>query len=110
MHEPKKTVITDGIIRIYHDEEENHIFAEYYKINNKREGIFKKFNYEGNLSYICNYVNNRKNGDEFEYDNNNTLLCKTQYLNGKKNGEYIKYNPNRTIKEKIMYLNDKKMS
>jgi antitoxin component YwqK of YwqJK toxin-antitoxin module len=106
VHYQPKNQITDGVIRIHNHD--GSIYKEYYKINNKKEGPFKKFNLNGNLIYICNYVNNRKNGDEFcyNYDNHNILETKIQYCNGKKNGEVKHYDQNGNIKSIINFTND----
>jgi antitoxin component YwqK of YwqJK toxin-antitoxin module len=86
-------------------------YKEYYKINNKREGEFKKFNLNGDLIYICNYVNNRKNGEElnYYYNNPNVLESKTNYVNGKRNGIYIVYDERGEMINETFYIDDKEV-
>ncbi len=97
----------NGINYTYYSSGEK--LKEYYKINNKREGLFKKFNKKGELIYTCNYVNNRKNGEElyYYYDNPNILESKANYINGKRNGIYIIYDEDGKILEERFYVDDK---
>lgn len=97
----------NGVNYTYYETGEK--YKEYYKINNKREGVFKKFNKEGDLIYICNYVNNRKNGEEliYSYNNHNILESKINYVNGKKNGKFIYYDKNGNISQECIYIDDK---
>lgn len=100
-------IVSNGVNYTYYRTGEKR--KEYYKINNKREGPFKKFNKDGDLIYICNYTNNRKNGLELSYyeDNHTILESKINYVNGKKNGVCILYDEYGTIENQYVFLNDK---
>ena len=110
MNQIVSQIVSNGVNYTYYKTGEKR--KEYYKINNKREGPFKKFNKDGDLIYICNYTNNRKNGEELTYyDDNYTILeSKINYVNGKKNGVCILYDEYGTIENQYLYLNDEKQN
>lgn len=97
-------------------------------INNKREGIWKLYDYKGELDYIGNYINNLKEGlwkrylDEeiiqevnFKaglregqacYYSNGCLKSKYTYEHDKLNGKSIKYHSNLSISYISLFKNN----
>ena len=50
------------VVRTYHDDEKTKLREEYYEINGKKEGLYKKYYYNGQLEVICNYTDDKING------------------------------------------------
>jgi antitoxin component YwqK of YwqJK toxin-antitoxin module len=50
-------------IRKYSPDAKSQLKEEYYEVNGKKEGVYKSYHDNGQLSEICNYVNGKKNGE-----------------------------------------------
>jgi len=74
--------ITTGVIRTYHDHEETHIRQEYFILNNKKEGIYKSYHYNGQLWKEVNYIDDKKNGIYKSYHENGQLEEEVNYIDG----------------------------
>ena len=64
-----------------------HLYEEYCIINNKREGLYKKYYSNGQLWVIRNYIDGKLNGEYKTYVYGQlSSIC--NYIDGKENGEY----------------------
>ena len=54
---------------------------EYRLINNKIEGLYKRYHTNGQLWVICNYVDGKINGEYKEYSEDGILISHTLYEN-----------------------------
>ena len=75
------------VVKTYYDGGE--LKEEYLVINNKIEGLYKKYHITKKLWIICNYVNGKINGDEYIYNENGNLLFTTTYIDGIENTSFI---------------------
>ena len=55
-------MINAGVIRTYYDKEKTIMKEEYFKINDKKEGIYKEYMENGQLWEEVNYIDNKKHG------------------------------------------------
>lgn len=94
------------LIKIY-CEYTNVLEEEYYVVNGKKEGIYKKYYPDGSLRKTCFYLNNEINGDFIKFYENGTIKYKIPYVNGFKNGKYIRYYENGNIETEATYLNNR---
>ena len=75
----------EELVKTYHD---NGVLKErYYKVDNKIEGIYESWYYNGSKCIECTYVNNKKNGllivfSPYSSDKDQ----ESYYLNGKRHG------------------------
>jgi antitoxin component YwqK of YwqJK toxin-antitoxin module len=60
------------VVRTYYDddnddnddnEDKTELKEEYFEIDGKKEGIYKKYIHKNKLNCVCNYVNNKLNGE-----------------------------------------------
>lgn len=84
----------------------NTLEEEYYVVNGKKEGLYKKYYPDGSLRKTCFYLNDEINGDFIKFYQNGTLKYKIPYVNGYKNGKYIRYYENGNIETEATYLNN----
>lgn len=90
-----ETEILDGIVRKIYD---------YIEIREKKikHGIYKSYDYNGNIEYEIFYEMGRKNGNAKEYSHGE-LKAEGNYKDGKKIGEWIIRNY-KGEKEKITFI------
>jgi hypothetical protein len=90
------------------------IESEVLVINGKKEGIYKKYDENGNIIITCNYIDDKIQGIMNTYNVNfygiklNEII---NYIDSKKEGKYIQlYNDyNNQIYNIFNYIDDKKM-
>ena len=94
----------------------------YFHNNNKIEGIYKEYHFDGQITAEINYIDGKKHGKciyylyihflkedtDLNYDENThkdiiSTIC--NYVDDKLNGEYIHYDMDGNI-ERICYYND----
>ena len=75
------------VIRTYYAE--GQLKKEYCLINNKKEGLYKRYYENRQIDCICNYIN-EKNEEYIRYYSNGQLWVICNYIN-KKNREHKKY-------------------
>lgn len=121
-----------GVIRIYHKKgcrqgstqivcncnelEGIYLKEEYFQNNGIKEGVLKKYYYNGNIHIECNYINGRRNGICREYDLNCEEITECNYIDDIFDGIYKIYkyqehilleegflNNEREIKYRIIY-------
>ncbi len=73
--------ITTGLIQTFHDEEKTKLKEEYFRHNNKKEGIYRSYDEYGQLCEEVNYINGKKNGIYKSYDEYGQLCKKVNYIN-----------------------------
>ena len=73
------------VIRNYYETGE--LQEEYFQLNGKKEGEYKRYNYNGNLYAICNYFNGHPKGEYKSYHENGELK---EIRNYAKYGNYAK--------------------
>jgi antitoxin component YwqK of YwqJK toxin-antitoxin module len=122
-----------GIIKHYHID--GHLLAEFYIVNDKKNGLCKKYytvyngtdrlqegkhyingkinglcreyDNKGNLIKESNYVDHKLNGLCSEYDNKGNILKEYNYLNEKLDGLYKEFNKNEILLKECNYVNGK---
>ncbi len=122
-----------GIIKTYHKNDcddyhcecneinGNNIKAIYFQNNNKNEGIYTEYHFDGQLLQKNNYINGKKNGNsiyylyihllkddpEFNYGiGHNDIICGIcNYIDDKLDGEYIHYDMDGSIDKVCNYKN-----
>jgi antitoxin component YwqK of YwqJK toxin-antitoxin module len=84
------------VVRIYYDMEQTKLNEEYYEIDEKKEGIYKRYYGNGNLMKICNYIDDKRNGEFKSYHMNgqlnfinNKVIKKSKLLSNNKNNFVI---------------------
>jgi len=85
----------------------NVLEEEYYVVNGKKEGVYKKYTPDGNIRKTCYYVNNQINGEYIKYyrNINGTVYNITNYVDGIKHGKTIYYHENGNIETEASYVN-----
>ena len=73
-----------GVIRTYHDDAKTILCEEYFINAGKREGIFRSYDYNGQLREEVNYISGKENGICKSYHENGQLNEEVNYINGKK--------------------------
>ena len=76
-------------------------------IKNKREGLWKEFNRNGQILFETNYLNGKKHGICKEWYPKGILRQEGTFKNGLKDGFVILYKPDKDIKEKGYYKDGK---
>jgi antitoxin component YwqK of YwqJK toxin-antitoxin module len=76
---------------------------EEFDINGKRNGFYKSYYENGNLSVQGTYTNGLEEGQFIYYFKNGNIRATTDYLNGKINGYRISYTPDGKIEFKTKY-------
>jgi antitoxin component YwqK of YwqJK toxin-antitoxin module len=79
--------------------------ALHYGLNTINNGTLRKWNDNGELRYICNFVDGKKNGIEKKWFQNNNLESEITYFNNIKHGEFKVYYPNGNLKERGLHYN-----
>jgi uncharacterized protein len=79
------------LIRTYYDEAKTQLHEEYYEVDGKKEGVYKRYYDNGQLWEECNYVNGKLNGEYKQYHDNGQLEAKCNYVNGETYGESVEY-------------------
>jgi len=72
----------------------------------ERNGLLKKYGYNGKLTSTVTIRNGAKNGAETLFDAKGRVLKKTPYINGRKEGILEAYYPNGDIMATITYINN----
>ena len=67
----KMIILFMEVIQTY--DAEGQLYEEYCLINNKKEGLYKKYHRNGQLWSICNYVDGKINGEYKKYLENGML-------------------------------------
>ena len=62
------------VIRTYHYINNEKIKEEYFVINNKINGEYKKYYENGQLLLICNYIDGKRNGEYKAYYDNGQFI------------------------------------
>jgi len=64
------------VVRTYHDFKKIKLKEEYYEINGKKEGEYKKYHENGcgQLYIICNYIDDKLNGEYKSYLKNGQFI------------------------------------
>ena len=73
-----------GVVRRYHDKEKTKVRVEYFKMNGKKEGIYKSYWNNGQLWEEVNYIDGKMNGIYKRYHYNGQLWEEINYIDGKK--------------------------
>lgn len=76
-----------------------------YPDTEDKEGLFKYFYRNGQISSMGEYKSNKVTGEWTEFDSLGNLSLKQFYLNGKNDGEYKKFFPNGNVKTTAIYSN-----
>ena len=76
-------IIFSGVIRTYHDKEKTELKEEYFVHNNKKEGIYKSYWNNGQLSVEVNYIDDKRNGIFKSYYYNGQLCEEVNYIDEK---------------------------
>jgi antitoxin component YwqK of YwqJK toxin-antitoxin module len=96
--------ITIKDIKTYWNKEKTKLKEEYYVNNGKKDGIYKKYNYQGKLSFEVSYISGKMNGIYKSYKNGN-LSYEVNYRDDVLHGTHIDYNENGNIIEIKYYEN-----
>jgi uncharacterized protein len=96
-------------IRTYHDNAKTQLKEEYYEVNGKIEGVYKKYYYNGQIYIICNFINGILHGEYKSYHKNGQLFNECYHVDGKLNGEYKQYHNDGQVWTIIKYVNHKKV-
>jgi antitoxin component YwqK of YwqJK toxin-antitoxin module len=97
-----------GVVRTYYDTEKTKLKEEYFMVNNKKEGIYKLYDYStGFILSEKNYINGKKEGISREFYNEK-IFIETNYKNDKKYGteNRIEYYKNGNIESITEYENN----
>ena len=93
------------VVRTYNN---GNPYEEYFVmdgIRSSKEGIYKKYHYDGRQIFvICNYINDKINGEYKLYWENGQLSEICYYFNGKKDGEFKKYYKSGQLYEIYNYI------
>jgi antitoxin component YwqK of YwqJK toxin-antitoxin module len=81
------------------------LLSEYFEINGKKEGVFKGYYSNGQLSLITLYVDGKKNGESKSYYPNGKLSIIGTFIDDKENGEYKQYDYEGTLVKSCIYKN-----
>ncbi len=98
----EKPIICPYCRSIIHGKEEVTI------INNKKEGLYRSFDFNNNIKIECNYVNDIKEGLYKEYYKSGDIKIECTYMNDKKEGLCKKWYDNKEKFYECNYVNDKK--
>ena len=81
-----------GVDRTYYDTEKTQLISEVFIHNGTREGVYKSYHYNGQLSCEVNYIDGMKNGIYKSYYSHGQLESEVNYIDDKRNGKgFIKY-------------------
>jgi len=94
------------LVKTYHDPENTKPYEVYSMIDNKKEGVYKRFYPTGQLWSECYYKNNERDGKFVVYYDNGNILRICNYDNGKLEGEDKSYNKDGQINSLCFYKND----
>jgi antitoxin component YwqK of YwqJK toxin-antitoxin module len=72
----------EEVKRTYYDDEV--LKEEWFEINGKKEGYYKRYYSNGQIWCICFYIGDNKNGEYKSYDEYGDLIKQSIYENGKK--------------------------
>lgn len=102
--DPKSEENKPTIVKSYY-EKSGALKSEITVINNKKNGLAKKYYPTGEIHTIVNYVNNIKEGETIWYYKNGQAYRVTPYVNGKMNGIRKLYYENGKLQAEIPYKN-----
>ena len=104
----------------------NNISEIYFQNNNKIEGVYMNYTFDGQLVQKINYIDGKKNGEAFFYiyihllrddpdwnygiNHNDIISKKCNYINDKKDGECIYYDMDGNIEQVYYYKNGVKIN
>jgi hypothetical protein len=67
-----------GVVRTYYDTENTKLGVEYFRVNNKKEGIYKLYDYKTGVIIIeINYINDKKEGISREFYTTGNIFRET---------------------------------
>lgn len=106
------------VVKIYHqlncenawcacnEKEGNQLKIEYFKNNEKIEGIYTSYYYDGFVERKCNYIDGKLNGNCRDYDLNGILCIECNYIDDKIIGVYTEYY-NGFVRRECIYIDGK---
>jgi antitoxin component YwqK of YwqJK toxin-antitoxin module len=71
-----------GVVRTYYDDAKTKLYEEYFKMNGKKEGIYKSYWNNGQLWEEVNYIDGKMNGIYKRYHYNGQLWEEVNYIDG----------------------------
>jgi antitoxin component YwqK of YwqJK toxin-antitoxin module len=104
-------MINCRLVRTYYESEnyENKIDEEYFEINGKKHGLYTRYDLEGCMIRIIEYIDGKKHGQYIEYYHfNNNIFYKCNFNNDIKVGQSVFYHENGQIDNICHYKNGKK--
>jgi len=99
---------SSGIYNSFYENGESTLLMSGKIDNSLKEGEWKMFSVNSNISEITNYKKGVKQGIYKSYNNSGKLSSKGNWKDGKQEGKWTWYNPNSTVMCEVGYKNGKK--
>ncbi len=96
-----------GYIRTYYVPEQTKLDEEYFMLNGKKEGEYKRYYKNGQLQLIGTYINGNEEGEEKWFYKNGQLWIICNYINHILEGEYKEYHESGELEKIYIYGNGK---
>ena len=94
----------NGISRYFNDN--GSVAAEYPMVQNRVQGMARKYYPSGALQWECNYTADYPDGVYTEYYEDGALMRTGTVTMGQKNGSFLFYYPDGTPEKELLYAND----
>ena len=98
-----KDGVKNGVWRIFYNN--GQLSSEVFWVNGKKHGTWKEFFPDGTKRLETKYVNDRLDGDYKLYNLNGQVIKQGKYVNGKRDGIWVIFD-DRGQKKKVEYIND----
>jgi hypothetical protein len=99
-------LIPGGYSGYYKNYRNGDLIEEYFHINGKKNGNYKKYHYNQEIEIDTYYVDNKLNGSYTSYHDNGNIYEICYYQNNIRIGEYKKYDMNNNLTCRIFFNND----
>ena len=96
-----------GMVRYFDNRDDYTLKDEFYRVNGQIEGIYTRYNNQGEKRMLTTYIADKKNGAEKNFHTNGNLYMICFYENNLKNGECRKYFDSGELQIKFNYINDR---